>query len=54
MNIRPTKYLMSHLLAYMGIYICVIGDSFIFAFVGGIGIGLGLKMAYEAGLEERE
>ena len=40
--------------AFMGIYISTIGNGILFGFLGGIGIGLGIKLAYEAGKEEKE
>lgn len=54
MNIKFTKYARAYMFAFMGIYISLIGHGFVFAFLGGIGIGLGIKLAYEAGKEEKE
>lgn len=54
MKIRFTKYATSFLFAFMGIYISIIGHNILFGFIGGIGIGLALKMAYEAGKESNK
>lgn len=53
MKIRFTKYAVAHLYAFMGIYISIIGKGILFGFLGGIGIGLALKMAYDAGKENK-
>ena len=40
--------------AFMGIYISIIGKGILFGFLGGIGIGLALEMAFKAGKESKE
>jgi hypothetical protein len=54
MKIRFTKYAISFLFAFMGIYISISGHNILFGFIGGIGIGLALKMAYDAGKESNK
>lgn len=54
MKVRFTKYATSFLFAFMGIYISISGHNTLFGFIGGIGIGLALKMAYEAGKENNK
>lgn len=51
MKIRFTKYSVSYLYAFMGIYISMLGSNIIFGILGGMGIGLALEMAYKAGKE---
>lgn len=54
MRIKFTKYAASYMYAFMGIYISIIGKGILFGFLGGIGIGLALEMAFKAGKESKE
>lgn len=51
-KIRMTKYGHAIMMAVSGIFISVY-DSILFSFIGGLLIGYGLKLAYEAGKESR-
>lgn len=51
-KIRMTKYGHAIMMAVCGIFLTVY-DSLLFSFLGGILIGFGLKLAYEAGQEAR-
>lgn len=49
-KVRMTKYGHAIMMAVSGIFLTVY-DSLLFSFLGGILIGYGLKLAYQAGQE---
>lgn len=51
-KVRMTKYGHAIMMAVSGIFLTVY-NSLLFSFLGGILIGYGLKLAYEAGKESR-
>lgn len=51
-KVRMTKYGHAIMMAVSGLFLTVY-DSLLFSFIGGLLIGFGLKLAYEAGQEAR-
>ena len=54
MRIKFSKYFWAYIYAFSGIYMSQLAGSIFFAFIGGMGIGIGIKMAYEAGRESKD
>ena len=53
-KIRMTKYGHAIWMSMFGIWFAVAYNSFLLSFFGGVLIGYGLKLAYEAGFESTQ
>lgn len=51
MKIQPTKYFHAHVFAIMGVILALNSTMILTAIFAGFLIGVGLKMAYDAGKE---